>query len=160
MKNEIKILRKCQKLLSDLRYPGYPFQVSIVIDLEEQSAWINYCGKKQPLVKALQELYASLMFVCLEADNTSKKTFLTNQHLEPYEKYLEYDSDNFYIGNINACRLYFALNSAVYNNKKSELTGKYIFACMDEDTEYVEVKLFTSLEQVQQFYNDYFKEAE
>ena len=74
MKEEIKLLRKAQKSLWDNMYPGYPFQLSIVIDLEEKSAWIDYCGRKTKLENALMLVSSKLMYVGAGAQNTSKQT--------------------------------------------------------------------------------------
>lgn len=158
MKQEIKELRKAQKCMWDNQYPGYPFQLTIVIDLEEKVAWVDWNGKKQPLEKALASIAPSLLYQCLDADNTSKRTFVVDQHLEDYKKYLEYDDDQFYISQTNICRFYFALNSAIYNHKKTD--KGFIFACIDDDAEYVDVQVFNDLQTIKNYVKDYFTQED
>lgn len=154
MKQEVRLLRKAQKVLNDMQYPGYPYQLSIVIDLEEKSAWVDYYGRKQPLEKALKEIAPSLLYQCLWADKTSKRTFIIDQHLEDYKKYLEFDYDQFGIDSYDCCKFYFALNAAIYNHKK--IDKGFIFACVDEDTEYVDVQVFNDVASIEKYVNDYF----
>jgi len=154
MKKEIKILRKCQKVLQDLQYPGHPFQLSIVIDLADYKAWVDY-GKVQDLNKALIEICQPLMYRTAGCDLMTKGTWLQDQNLSNSEKILKADLDRFYIDDIDAVRFYLALNSAIYSHKKKEPI--FIFACIDEDTEYVEVKTFNTLQEIEQYYNEYFK---
>lgn len=156
MKREIRLLRKAQKVLNDLQYPGYPYQLSIVIDLEEKSAWVDYYGRKQPLNKALREIAPSLLYQCLWAERTSKQTFLIDQHLEDYQKYLKYEYDQFGIDSYECCKFYFALNAAICNHKKTD--KGFIFACVDEDTEYVDVQVFNDVASIEKYINEYFTE--
>ena len=156
MKREIRLLRKAQKVLNDLQYPGYPYQLSIVIDLEEKSAWVDYYGKKQPLNKALREIAPSLLYQCLWAERTSKQTFLIDQHLEDHQKYLKYEYDQFGIDSYECCKFYFALNAAICNHKKTD--KGFIFACIDEDTEYVDVQVFNDVASIEKYINEYFTE--
>lgn len=158
MKPEIKALRQAQKFMDDLQYPGYPFQLTVVIDLEEKVAWVNHHGRKQPLKRALAQIWASLLYQCLSADNTYKQSFLVDQHLEDYKKYLDYDYDQFEIDHYECCKFYFALNSAIYSHKKTD-TG-FIFACVDEDTEWAEVQCFYNLQEIEQYIKDYFSREE
>ena len=149
MKEEIKELRKCQRFLDDLKFPGYPTQLSIVIDIEEKVGWFNLNHKKS-LKECLKDLFASLIYGCLGAKNTSKRTFVIDQHLEDYEKYLTYKEEDFYIDNLNAWRMYFSINSVLANRSKG-----YVFAYLDEDMETVEVKVFDNLEQITTYVKEY-----
>ena len=158
MKQEVRLLRKAQKVLSDMQYPGYPYQLSIVIDLEAKCAWVDYEGQKQPLEKALREIAPSLLYQCLWADKTNKKTFIIDQHLEDYKQYLKYDYEQFGIDNYDCCKFFFALNAAIYNHKKTD--KGFIFACIDEDTEYVDVQVFNDLASIEKYIDEYFTEHE
>ena len=156
MKNEIKLLRKAQKVLWENQYPGYPFQVSIIIDLEEKCGWFDYCGRKESLNSILSKLNNILIYQCLDARNTNKRTFIIDQHLEDYRKYLDYDYEDFSIDNLNAVKLYFALNSAIYNRKKKD--KGFIFAVVDEDSEYVDVRVFNNEHDIQAYVDNYYGE--
>ncbi len=158
MKKEIRTLRKAQRVLEALQYPGYPFQLSIIIDLEDKVAWVDSRGRKQPLEKALHDISENLLYRCITADSTSKRTFIIDQHLEDYKKYLKYDYDQFYIDSVPCCQFYFALNAAIYNDKKTD--KGFIFACVDEDTDYVDVQRFSNLQEIEQYIKDYFTSEE
>ena len=158
MKQEIRTLRKLQKILKDMQYPGYPYQLSIVIDLEEKCAWVDYWGKKQPLEKIWAEIAPSLLYRCLDADKTTKRTFIFDQHLEDYREYLNYDYDNFCVGSLECWKFYFALNAAIYNHAKTD--KGFIFACVDEDTEYVDVQCFENMDQINKYANTYWFDTE
>ena len=154
MKNEIKYLRKCQKSLWDQQYPGYPYQLSVVIDLKEKAGYKDV-GRKMPLDRLLKEVNNELIYQSLGANNTSKQTFIIDQHLEDHSKYLLAEYGDFFIDNLNAVRFYFALNSAIVHNQKG-----YIFAMIDEECECVDVKVFNNLEEIKKYYEGGFVEEE
>ena len=157
MKEEIRILRKCQKVMEDLQYPGYPFQLSIVIDLEDYKAWVDY-GKAQVLNRALIDICQPLLYKAVSCDLMTKRTWLQNQNLSTVEQILKAELDQFSIDDYDAVRFYLALMSAIYSHNKNDKV--FIFACIDEDTDWVEVKTFTNLAEIKQYYLDYFKREE
>ena len=157
MKPEIRTLRKCQKVMNDLQYPGYPFQLTIVIDIEDQKAWVDY-GRAQNLEKALTGISRSLLYNAVGCTSMTKRTFLQDQDLSTVEKILNADYDDFYIDDYDVVKFYLALNSAIYRHKKTDKV--FIFACVDGDTEWVDVKTFTNLKEIEQYYNDYFTNKE
>lgn len=157
MKEEVRVLRKCQKVMDELQYPGYPFQLTIVIDIEDQKAWVDY-GRAQNLEKALTGISRSLLYNAVGCTSMTKRTFLQDQDLSTVEKILNADYDDFYIDNYNAVRFYLALMSAIFSHKKKDKA--FIFACIDEDTEYVDVRCFDNLQEIEQYYNDYFTNKE
>ena len=55
-----------------------------------------------------------------------------------------------------AIKFYLALMSTIYNHKREEQEDTYIFGCVDCDADYIEVKEFKKLNEIQQFYKDYF----
>lgn len=157
MKKEIRILRKCQKILWDLQYPGYPFQMSVVIDIADYKAWVDY-GKVQDLNRALISISQPLLYQAVNCDLMTKRTFLQDQNLSTVDEILKADYNQFYIDNYNAVRFYLALMSAIYKHKKNEKA--FIFACIDDDTDWVDVKVFTTLEEIKKYHHDYFKSEE
>lgn len=157
MKPEIRTLRKCQKVMNDLQYPGYPFQLTIVIDIEDYKAWVDY-GKAEDLNRALIDISQPLLYNAVNCTLMTKRTFLQDQDLSTVEKILNADYDDFYIDNYNAVRFYLALMSAIFSHKKKDKA--FIFACIDEDTEYVDVRCFDNLQEIEQYYNDYFTNKE
>ena len=157
MKDEIRILRKCQRLMRDLQYPGYPFQLTIVIDIADYKAWVDY-GKAQDLNRALIDISQPLLYQSIGCDLMKKRTFLQDQELSTVEKILNADYDQFQIDNYNTTRFYCALMSAIYNRNKNDKA--FIFACVDDDTDWVEVKVFTTLDEIKKYYHDYFTQEE
>lgn len=157
MKPEIRTLRKCQKVMRDNQYPGYPFQLSIVIDLAEYKAWVDY-GDAQDLDRALLEISQPLLYNAVECDLMTKRTFLVDQDLSTVEEILNADYDRFSIDNYNVVRFYLALMSAIFSHKKKD--SVFIFACVDDDCDWVEVKTFNNLQEITQYYNEYFKREE
>lgn len=154
MKQEVRLLRKAQKIAWDNMYPGYPFSMTIIIDLEDKSAYVNWCGKKISLSRALEQVYSKLIYQCLGANNTSKKSFLVDQHLEDYQTYLKCNEEDFWFNNLNAVRFYFALNSAIFNHKKTD--KGYVFGIIDDDCDYVDVRVFNDLKDIQAYVDNYF----
>lgn len=159
MKPEIRALRKCQKFMRDMQWPGYPFQMTIVIDLKEKKAWVDY-GKEQTLDQALLEISQPLLYQAVGCTLMTKRTFLQDQELSTAEKIIKADYDDLYIDNEHAVKFYLALMSTIYNHKREEQEDTYIFGCVDRDTDYVEVKEFKNLDEIKKFYEDYFSYPE
>jgi len=157
MKKEIRLLRKAQKVMEDMQYPGYPFQLTIVIDLEDYKAWVDY-GKAQDLNRALIDISQPLLYNAVNCDLMTKRNFLQDQNLSTVDEILKADYDQFYIDSYNTVRFYLALMSAIYSHKKKDKA--FIFACIDEDTEYVDVRCFDNLQEIEQYIKDYFTEQE
>jgi len=157
MKPEIRTLRKCQKVMRDNQYPGYPFQLTIVIDIAEHKAWVDY-GDAQDLDHALRDISQPLLYNAVECDLMTKRTFLVDQDLSTADEILKADYDRFSIDNCNAVKFYLALMSAIFSHKKKDPV--FIFACVDDDSDYVEVKEFKNLDEIKKFYEDYFNYPE
>lgn len=155
MKPEIRTLRKCQKVMRDMQWPGYPFQMTIIIDLKEKKAWVDY-GKERTLDRALLEISQPLLYQAVGCTLMAKRTFLQDQRLSTAEKIIKADYDDLYIDNEYAIKFYLALMSTIYNHKREEQEDTYIFGCVDCDADYIEVKEFKKLNEIQQFYKDYF----
>ena len=158
MKNEIRLLRKAQKVLWENQYPGYPFQMSVIVDLEEQCAWVDYVSHKTNLNEAIAKIYGTLMYVSFGARNTDKRTFIIDQHLEDYKKYLDYDEEDFYIDNVNAVRFYFALSSAIYNRKKND--KRVVFAVIDDESDFVDVQVFDNIHDIEEYVKDFYEDED
>ena len=69
---------------------------------------------------------------------------------------LIYEYDQFGIDSYECCKFYFALNAAICNHKKTD--KGFIFACVDEDTEYVDVQVFNDVASIEKYINEYFTE--
>lgn len=154
MKPEIKELRKAQRVLHNLQYPGYPFQKSIIIDLEANEAWVDFCGKKQTLKQALLEISPSLLYGVIGCSKMVKGTWLIEQNLGSLDTILNADYDDFYVDDILIAKFYCALMNLIYTQKKNDRV--YLFACVDEETDWVEAKCFTNMEEIKQYIKDYF----
>lgn len=154
MKEEVKLLRKAQNVIWNNQYPGYPFELSVIIDLEDKCAWVDYNGEKTDLDSALKEINNMLIYQCLGANNTNKKSFLVDQHLEDYQAYLKCNEDDFWFDNLNAVRFYFALNSAIFNHKKND--KGFVFGVIDDDCDYVDVRVFDNKKDIQAYVDNYF----
>ena len=153
MKAEIEKLLYCQQYLDDMKYPGYPFATSIVIDLEDDKAWIE--GNKNPfsIKEALEKISAAICYQALICSNTTKGGWLNNSHLEEPNYYLHKAKDeDFMIDNIDAVRFYFALNAAIVNKQDN----KYIFASIDAECDYIGVSSFKTLNEIEKYKEDYF----
>ena len=157
MKKEIRLLRKAQKVMEDMQYPGYPFQLTIVIDLADYKAWVDY-GKAKDLNQALIDISQPLLYNAVNCTLMTKRNFLQDQNLSTVDEILKADYHQFYIDNYNAVRFYLALMSAIYSHKKKDEV--FIFACIDEATEYVDVRSFYNLQEIEQYVKDYFTEQE
>ena len=153
MKNEIKLLRKAQKLLWENQYPGYPFQTSIIVDVADKCAWVDYCGRKVNLETALARIGNKLLYAGLGARKTDKRTFIIDQHLEDYKEYLDYNEEDFYFDNLNAIRLYFALSSAIFNRKTYD--NVFVFGVIDDECDLVDVRVFDNEHDIQAYVDTY-----
>jgi hypothetical protein len=154
MKPEIKELRKCQKALQSLQYTGYPFQLSIVIDIEEQKAWVDG-GKEERFDRAFEEVSSRLATQMVFCHKVQKGTWLQEQRLSTVADILKADNDDFEV-NVIYAKFYFALVSAVFSHKRADKS--FVFACLDADTDWLCVEDFQSLEEIENFRKDYFTE--
>lgn len=160
MKQEIKLLRKIQDKMIDMQYPGYPYQDSIIIDLETEMEYGHYSkGKKGK--STYNEFCRKLLYFILGHEKSTKGTWLNNRHIAPIQEFLDYnfDYESLYIDDYDCARLYFALHSALcecYDNKEKPI----IWACIDEDSEWIDCKIFRTLDEIKQYKDDYFWEED
>ena len=161
MKQEIKLLQKAQKIMRDNMYPGYPYQDSIIIDLENNQAYDHY-GRKRSKDKLLKEIYADLLYQVVGHTESTKRTFIQDRHISNIDHFTDsrFDIDELYIDSDLAARFYLAIQSALCEIYDNKITKGFMFACMDADCDYIEVKIFTELKEVNKFVKEYFEGEE
>ena len=120
MKPEIRTLRKCQKFMRDMQWPGYPFQKPIVIDLKEKKAWVDY-GKEQTLDQALLEISQPLLYQAVGCTLVTKRTFSQDQELSTAEKIIKADYDvSLYTTQRKKCQEFKSRSQKVASKKKKK----------------------------------------
>lgn len=163
MKKEIKLLQKCQQFMLNNIYPGYSFQLSAIIDIESDKVYDDdeslYSSKTYTIEEFLKNITVKLAYRGLGCSKMTKGSWIVEQDLGSHEDILKANDEEFYLDNMNAIKLYFALNSAIRtcqkNNKKS-----IIFAAIDDELDFVDLKVFNNYEEIEGYYNKYFKEEE
>lgn len=158
MKEEIRILRKCQKIANDNVYPGYPLQEVWIIDMENGKVWdASYHSKPISIDKMFQKLNNITAYCSLGSNKATKGNWLIDTKMDSPQSYLDSEYEDFYIDDLKIVKFYFAINSAI---RKSRDTKNIIFAIIDEDCEWVDCQVFTNKEDIKKYYEDYFKEQE
>ena len=155
MNQEIKLIRRMEKFHDDHMYPGYPFLIHGVIDCEDKVGYIDG-GKAMPLLTKFFPKFESMVcYHMVDCSLTIKGSWLNETHMDPYQKILEAEYDDFYIDNLEVTKLYFALYSAYRSNRN---TKKFIYFGYDGDSEYVWVKVFSSVKEIKQYIKDYYND--
>lgn len=159
IKKEIKQLRKIQRLLEDNVYPGYPFLIHGIIDMGDESAWINMYGRKMNLEKFCSEFDSKMCFHMMGSNLATKGSWATGPHqMQDHERFLQAKYDDFYIDNLGATQLYFATYAAI---RECRGTKSFIFFSYDDDCEYANVQIFkddeagTALEKINTYLREY-----
>ncbi len=160
MKDEVKLLRKAQKVLWDNLYPGYPLQISVVMDLAEDTAWVDYKGYKTNLHRAMEIIQSATCFHALECNKVTKGNWLIDRTAEEVDEILKAKDEDFYIFDYDILKFYFGLASALVNIKDKK--KGFIFGVYDEDCCYVDVKVFgeNDKDKIQKYVEEYFTNQE
>lgn len=167
-RKEYLALKKCCRFMEDIRHPGYPFSVCGIVDFKTKDCYVDNARRDFTCEKNWNKFanifHAGLLYQILDCDFVRKGSFVINSHMDNYKTILEApytkdDRDSFYI-DINSqelVRLYFAVWSAI---REYQDTDKLMFFVYDGDNEWVEVKVFDTLEEIKNYYKDYFTEED
>lgn len=151
MKDEIKLLRNCQRILNDNVYPGYPFQMSVIIDMKTKDAWIDL-NRKTTLSAFMQRLNNATVFCSLGTTKANKGSWVQDRTMSSPEEILNAESDDFYIDNLEVTKFYFAVNAAIRECRDKD---SIIFACVDCNCDYVDCKIFNKKEDIEKYIEEY-----
>ena len=163
---EFNKLRSISKQLISYQYPGHSFSIYGIIDFKDKYYWLDNNSRTYKITdwKNFQKDFDSqLLYHILGSRLATKGNFLINIHMEDYRKFLEepwekyFDDDdspidNFYIDNFELTRLYFAVYAAIREYKDSQ---KIMWFMYDGDSEYVDVLLFDTLEEIKWYQKKY-----
>lgn len=154
MREIVKVLRNCQKIAWENQYPGYPYQMTAIIDMKDKSAYLNY-GKKTSIKAILDEVTKAVAYHGLDSDFTTKGNFLTPTSMDEPETIIQGSDDHFYIDHLAVVKLYLGVNAAI---KRYSTTDSVMFAVCDLDADYVDVRMFTDEQAAKQYVKDYWSE--
>ena len=124
VKKEIQQLRKIQQLMEDNVYPGYPYMIHGIVDMEDKCGWIGLGGRKMNLEKFCHEINAELCYQLIGSTKATKGSWIVDTHMEEHEQYLKAEYNDFYNDNVEVAKLYFALYAAI---RESKGTNNIIF---------------------------------
>jgi len=161
MSKEINTFKKMEKIVGDMMYPGYPFVVVGYADLEKENYFLNgtcYQGLKQ-----FSEKFDSLLCYHMVGSNLAHKgNWLESTYMAEIERFIKADFDDFYIDNYEVTKLWFATYSALryVANVEKDKKPKFLWFYYNGEADFVEVKLFRTAEELEQFYKDYWEEWE
>ena len=154
MKQEIKVFKKIERTFNDLMYPGYPFSIIGYADLGTEEFWLQ--GKK---INSLRNFCNSFDSLCcyhmVGSELATKGSWLIETHMDMPEDFLKADYDRFYIDNYEVVKLYFAVYSAI---RAFRATKQYLFFVYNGEADYVDVKAFSTVEEIEQYRQDYWTE--
>lgn len=149
--------------LESYQYPGYPFSIYGVIDFKTRDYWVSGDSNNY-VANSTWDNFASqfeinLLYHILGSDLANKQTWLQDGHMENYRVFLDapWDDDNFYIDNQELTRLYFAVYAAI---REYQNTDKLMLFMYDGDSEYVDVLLFDTIDEIDQYYKEYINPEE
>lgn len=152
MRKGTKKLLDCSRYCLAMQYPGYPFSKSIVIDFSTNEKYVD-----SEKVENFNELFAELLYQGIDSDYSIKGTFVRNSEMGTPKEFIEAKEEDFYFDNLDAIKLYFALCSAIRENQD---TNHYLFACIDGESSWVEVKVLKTNKQVDKYVENNFPDLE
>ena len=168
-RKEFKKVKQIIRVCESNQYPGYPYCHYGVIDFKTKDCWDSNRRKNFVIDNNWRnfstQFEAGMLYHVLDSRFDQKGNFIFNAHMDSYQKFLTEpwqtsrdDGDdpieNFYIDNQELVRLYFAVYAAIRQYKN---TNKIMFYAYDGDSEYVDVLLFDSLDEINKYYKEYIK---
>ena len=172
-RKEFKKVRHIIRVCESHQWPGYPYCHFGVVDFKTKDCWDSN-GRKNFVTdenwyKFSSQFEAGMLYHILDSDFDRKGNFIVDSHMENYRTFLDSEwsdkvtnlfgekvnNDHFYIDNRELTRLFFAVYAAIREYKD---TNKIMLYMYDGDAEYVDVKIFETLEDIQNYYEMYIKE--
>lgn len=171
--NTRKEFRKVKQIIhtfESFQYPGYPYSHFGVVDFKTKDCWDSN-GRKKFIVddnwyKFAAQFEAGMLYHILDSDFDRKGSFIQDSYMQDYKTFLEekwseqvvntfgekVTEEHFFIDNKELVRLYFAVYAAIRKYKNTDKVMLYIY---DGEEDYVDVKIFNNLEEI----NDYYKQS-
>ena len=161
MKRAIKELQKHQDMMIKNTYPGYPYQDSVIVDLETNKAY-NHFGYESTKDTILNEIYLKLLYMVIGHSKCNKPTWLQDRKIETMDYFCNplFDSSELYIDNDLAARFYLAIQSALCYIHDNKIEKGYLWACIDCDCEWIECKVFKDYKEIKEYSKEYLVEEE
>lgn len=159
IKPEIKTLKVCRKVMLNNVCPGYPYQDSIIIDFGEGYGY-DHSGHKMKKETLLNSLYAKLLYQIVGHTESQKGSRLYDKHISKIEHFTNsmFDIGELYIDSDLAARFYLAIQSALCDIHDNHKDNAILWACIDANCDYIDCKVFTSLDEIKAYQQDYFWE--
>ena len=138
-------------------YPGYPFAMIGYYYTKLNSGEID--GSTFHNLEEFRKVFeTNLIFQCLGSNLAIKGSWATGEHkMESYKAFLDANEDDFYFGELNAVKLYFAFYSAYREYKDKD---SIIFFVINTECDYLDVQVFQSEEELQKYCEEYWKPYE
>ena len=160
MDKRITLLRTINKKAEEQQYPGYPFQLTGIIDLKNKKGMFDSYGRPMDILKFFEKFDSHLVFQALGSKLAQKGNWYNDGHkLAEYKKFIsqDVDYDDFYFDNLNAVKLWFGVYSAYRQFKDKD---RVIWFIIDDDSEYVDIKVFKNEQEIQKFIDECWTEEE
>lgn len=160
-KPEIAELRKHQIAMQNNTFPGYPYQDSIIIDCGANVAYDHDCHKRS-INGLLKDIYSRLLYLTIGHTESTKSTWLQNRHISSVEHFTNslFNPEEIYIDSTLAARFYLAIQSALCDIKDHDKNNAILWACIDENCDFIDCRVFTSLEEIKKYSDEYLAEEE
>lgn len=155
---DINLLKKINKQAENNQYPGYPFQLTGIVNPKDKFGMFGSNGEQMSLEAFFKEFDSILAYQMLGSNLAQKGSWLNGGTImAEYERFVSPNTnkDDFYLDNLEAIKLYFGFYSAYRQYKDKDVL---IWFICDNDCDYVDVKVFDSNEQIEQFIKDYWTE--
>lgn len=160
MDKRLTLLRKINKLAEMRQYPGYPFQLTGIIDLKNDKGMFGSYGRPLQIMHFFERFDSKIAFQAFGSYLATKGNWYNNGHqMANFEKFISYDTkhDDFYFDDIQSVQVWFGLYSA-YRQFKGQ--DKFIWFIIDNECEYIDIKVFETEQQIKDYMKEYWIEEE